>query len=256
MKSHLAQVSLALLSTVFLFGCQEQGSGPVGLEGVDPQLHEAHEPCKGHRKNEEGCDGNGNSGGGTPKADLTVTNGMKTEDPLSQTVQLQENDQSLGMTASSNTVGEIKLAIALVNTHIVGINACVPKDVDLNDPDDAARAQELLDKLEGDAAQTRMGFFVDIDKNNLGSASKDHKISVTWKDASGGPFDVRLGTARKLRPGEHAVAEVTSGNINGDFTVAFSGGTVLLKNRTGRVRDHFSLACPNEDVVTMVLVRQ
>ena len=33
MKSHLAKVSLALLSAAFLLGCQEQGSGPVGPEG-------------------------------------------------------------------------------------------------------------------------------------------------------------------------------------------------------------------------------
>ena len=33
MKAHLAKLSLALLSTVFLLGCQEQGSDPVGPEG-------------------------------------------------------------------------------------------------------------------------------------------------------------------------------------------------------------------------------
>ena len=37
MKSHLAKVSLALLSAAFLLGCQEQGSEPVGPEG--PQFN-------------------------------------------------------------------------------------------------------------------------------------------------------------------------------------------------------------------------
>jgi hypothetical protein len=37
MKAHLTKLSLALLSTVFLLGCQEQGSGPVGPEG--PQFN-------------------------------------------------------------------------------------------------------------------------------------------------------------------------------------------------------------------------
>ena len=37
MKVHLAKVSLALLSTVFLLGCQEQGSGPVGPDGTGIQ---------------------------------------------------------------------------------------------------------------------------------------------------------------------------------------------------------------------------
>ena len=39
MKAHLAKLSLALLSTVFLLGCQEQGSGPVAPEG--PQFDKA-----------------------------------------------------------------------------------------------------------------------------------------------------------------------------------------------------------------------
>ena len=37
MKAHLAKLSLALLSTVFLLGCQDMGSGPVGPEG--PQFN-------------------------------------------------------------------------------------------------------------------------------------------------------------------------------------------------------------------------
>ncbi len=38
MNAHLAKLSLALLSAVFLLGCQEQGSSPVGLEGLGPEL--------------------------------------------------------------------------------------------------------------------------------------------------------------------------------------------------------------------------
>ena len=38
MKAHLAKLSLALLSTVFLLGCQERGSGPVGPDGLVPQF--------------------------------------------------------------------------------------------------------------------------------------------------------------------------------------------------------------------------
>ena len=38
MKSHLAKVSLALLSAAFVLGCQEQGSGPVGPEGLGPEF--------------------------------------------------------------------------------------------------------------------------------------------------------------------------------------------------------------------------
>ncbi len=56
MKSHLAKVSLALLSTVFLFGCQEQGSDPVGPEGLGPEFT--------HKNGEHGTSGGGGGGGG------------------------------------------------------------------------------------------------------------------------------------------------------------------------------------------------
>ena len=48
-----------LLGAAFLLGCQEQASSPVGLDGLGPQFHASHLTCEGHRKNEAGCDGNG-----------------------------------------------------------------------------------------------------------------------------------------------------------------------------------------------------
>ena len=38
MKSNLAKVSVALLSAVFILGCQDLGSGPVGPDGLVPQF--------------------------------------------------------------------------------------------------------------------------------------------------------------------------------------------------------------------------
>ena len=58
MKAHLAQVSLALLSTVFLLGCQEQGSGLVGPEGLVPEF------AKGGKKGKPDKPGGGGGGGG------------------------------------------------------------------------------------------------------------------------------------------------------------------------------------------------
>ena len=55
MKAHLAKVSLAVLSTVLLLGCQDMGSGPVGLEGLGPEF--AAPPCKGPNKNDPNCPG-------------------------------------------------------------------------------------------------------------------------------------------------------------------------------------------------------
>ncbi len=39
MKAHLAKLSLALLSTVFLLGCQGQGSEAVGPDGLGPEFN-------------------------------------------------------------------------------------------------------------------------------------------------------------------------------------------------------------------------
>lgn len=41
MKKHALTMSLALLSATFLLGCQEQGSAPLGPEGVGVQLDKA-----------------------------------------------------------------------------------------------------------------------------------------------------------------------------------------------------------------------
>ncbi len=71
MKAHLAKVSLALLSTVILLGCQEQG--PVGPDGSVPLFH--GKPCQGPHKNDEGCNG----GGGNSEAfELDLAGGMTT----------------------------------------------------------------------------------------------------------------------------------------------------------------------------------
>jgi len=51
MKAHLTKLSLALLSTVFLLGCQDMGSGPVGPDELVPQFG------KGGGKGKPGGDG-------------------------------------------------------------------------------------------------------------------------------------------------------------------------------------------------------
>ena len=55
MKSHLPKVSLAFLSAVFLLGCQDMGSGPVGPDGLGPQFAVNCTAKPNHPK----CDGGG-----------------------------------------------------------------------------------------------------------------------------------------------------------------------------------------------------
>ena len=60
MKAHLAKLSLALLSTVFLLGCQERGASPFGPEGLEIQA-------------EKGGMGGGMGGGGGETEAATYT---------------------------------------------------------------------------------------------------------------------------------------------------------------------------------------
>ena len=45
MKFDLAKVSLALMSAVFILGCQDQGSGVVGPDGLSPQFAKKDKNC-------------------------------------------------------------------------------------------------------------------------------------------------------------------------------------------------------------------
>ena len=69
MKAHLTKVSLALLSTVFLLGCQEQGSGPVGPDS------EVGGPNFTNQKKNPKPHGNGDDDGAGGTVDLFLSPG-------------------------------------------------------------------------------------------------------------------------------------------------------------------------------------
>ena len=56
MKSNLTKVSLALLSAVFILGCQDLGTGVVASDGAGPQFHHAEGHEKGGGKDDDGGD--------------------------------------------------------------------------------------------------------------------------------------------------------------------------------------------------------
>ncbi len=70
MKAHLTKVSLALLSTVFLLGCQDMGSEPVGPEGLGPEFT--------HKNGAEHGKGGGGGGGNSEAFELDLAGGMTT----------------------------------------------------------------------------------------------------------------------------------------------------------------------------------
>ena len=69
MKRQGLTLASALLSAVFILGCQDLGQDPLGPDG--PLLHGT--PCKGHHKNDQGCNGGGGDGGDGKKADVVLT---------------------------------------------------------------------------------------------------------------------------------------------------------------------------------------
>ena len=242
MKSHLAKVSLALISAAFLFGCQEQASSPVGLEGPGPQF--AAKKCL-INTNAKGCKDTKEGGQGGVPALLEMTGGMTTPTtalgPQLQPVDFQDAE-------TRSAAMEYPTDGLLFNTSI-----CVPFSGKRANPSDAKLNTLFATLIDGERNRR---FFVHIDKNALGDDSphNEHTISINWEDENNEKFSVSVG---KLSPTEQGTSTVTlsSGNLSSGVTVTFTGGYIRLRNRTGRVQEYFNLTCPIdiEDVITMDL---
>ncbi len=96
-----------------------------------------------------------------------------------------------------------------------------------------------------------------IDKNDLGSPSADNNIFVTWQEGENGPFEVSMRFAKRLPEAGSPTVTVLEGDINGDFTAKFSGGSsALLGDVDGKPNEHLHLVCPNLDEVVITVERQ
>ena len=254
MKAHLAKLSLALLSAVFLLGCQDLGSEPVGPEGLGIQLARKKPPKDG-------------GGGGTVPADITVTGGLVTQDltdgtPNTQVVGFKDSGTEIELSATDPKSVRINLAFNMINTLAATRLVCVQSG--RGSPDDE-QLNTLFNLLQHDV-RTINFFFVGIDKtvlvedtDNPGvfvGASEDHRI------AANGHVD---GTTRLFKVATFGnlpdVPEITvskSGNITSGLTFVFTGGSIRLGNLGGTrtAQDNFYLTCPNLDTITMVLTSQ
>ena len=181
MKAHLAKLSLALLSTVFLLGCQDMGSEPVGPEGLGPEFN---------KPNSGNC-GLVHCHGDEPGATLDLEFGMVfTGLPVGVT----ESDRKL----TSNN-GELMHVITMSFMKADGsayeITDCVSQD-DTTLDDDVLRG--LVGELSGPtASKERIGIHIVIDKRGTGltvggppTTSADHLLFVE-RD---GTFDGETGT--------------------------------------------------------------
>ena len=93
MSAHFTRVSLALLTAVFLLGCQDLGSGPVGVDGLEPQFAKKCEspPCGGG-----GGGGGGDDNGGTKGKYLIEFFGDMTGDGVSPEERITSNSIHVG----------------------------------------------------------------------------------------------------------------------------------------------------------------
>ncbi len=238
MKAHLTKVSLALLSTVFLFGCQEQGSGPVGPDG--PQFHGT--ACEKHHKKDAGCEGGGGGGKDIPVG-VTVDGGMNTGTEPPQLMQLAEDESSLRLAASAPSSTKepyFELANSLTNTGPIG--SCVQTGPGAPNNDWAATLfAELVQPL------VAREVVVWIDKTALGGTSETHRIHHADNSEIGG---IKI---KVLAP-----TVTVSGSISGDFSATFSGGDIRVSGSpTGKVKDRVHLTCaiqPGDDI-TFTVVR-
>ena len=261
MKAHRTKVSLALISAAFLFGCQEQASSPVGLEGPGPQF--GAKKCV-LEPDAKGCKDTKEGGQGGVPALLEMTGGMTTPTTTPSLPQLQPVDFQDGEnTLVLNNPMPIEFAMALAATHSATRKACVEfvgKRANPSADDLDKLFNKLTDKLGNDGNGNRR-FFVHIDKNALDDNSpNEHTISINWEDDNNEKFSVSVG---KLSPTEQGTSTVTlsSGNLSSGVTVTFTGGYIRLRNRTGRVQEYFNLTCPiaipvgksDGDVITMHL---
>ena len=244
MKAHLTKVSLALLSTVFLFGCQDLGSGPVGPEGLGPEFAKPGNRCPGHPS----CSGDDAS------VSVTMTGGMNTGG-ASQPMQIREKRKEVRMNTNE---GAIFVAIDMMHTSDAGrdpdgnirydeATGIIRDDNDgtlcVQTGDDApakAVALELFAKLlQPDLVTSNV--LVVIDKRSLPGSSEDHWILI-W----GG----ELGRIKVI--GAPTVELLEGSFTPADFTLEFSDGDIELTGSTESGHLHLTCEIQSGDVFNFV----
>jgi hypothetical protein len=135
--------------------------------------------------------------------------------------------------------------IDLASTITAGTAGCVTDPASVPE----SRKAELLARM-ADALQNRF-FNLTYDRQRPGAPSEMHQAAHTWSEADGKLFSLRIGSAPALQPGNFAtITEVSAG------VFVVTGGAARIVDRTGSVKNHVYMACPNLDQVTIALVRR
>ncbi len=226
MKAHLTKVSLALLSTVFLLGCQEQGSGPVGPDGLGPEF--------GHKTSH-----NPGGGGEDPQEfTVTLTGGMLASPfPVGapkdtrKTLKVSNHNQpKQTITMNFDLESIVNSCVGFVGTN----GGTEPNDTEI---------KALKAELTQDADDAKL--VMNIDKANLDLGSPDgHALIITYDDKEDlGSTSIMLGGW----PGPVQVDVDDTGNV---FT--FTGAVVVWDRNGGN--DNRLISCPGTPPGATVVV--
>jgi len=239
MKAYLTKVSLALLSTVFLLGCQDMGSGPVGL---GPEF--THKDGAQH----------GKGGGGGPKpegvlVDVIVTGGMKTESGLVQKMELVRKGDIVTLRGLLSELGEpdfrLQVDMTLTYGHDELAVPLAPWRQDICDTGHGDTADFLMNDVFTNLLEpaTEREVLVRIDTSALENG--DHIFWVT-----NGPGLVKIAPSTVVIGGDIINTDV--------FSVTFGGGELKLGgtdlDTTSRGNKSPSqLFCGNLDEITVTV---
>ena len=229
MKAHLTKVSLALLSMVFLLGCQEQGSDPVGPEGLGPEFVKKGEDC-GMPNPHPSCKDE-EPPPPEPEPTVTLTGGMLAG---AFPVGTKDTRKTLGV-GNHNATKPQFIQMAFVN-----LGACVGfKATNGGTLPTPSEVEDLTMELTGNAADAKVT--MSIVKASLGG-SGDHELQVEYTGNLGGT-SILLGGW----PGPVTVAE-------GPTDVFTFTGPVVVWDREGNGKDVRLIRCPGQ-TVTVTLNR-
>ena len=238
-KSDLTKLSLALLSAVFILGCQDLGTGVVEADGLEPQF------AKGGERGKLG------GGGGDPtEADATVglTGGLITSDP--QDVQVRKDNASTLQVRRDGFSSQI----ALSATHTAGLEACGQT----GGGEGLMTADQVLG-LINDASDLSRWFVARFDKHD---PDGEHWIRHNWEVGTGHTRNLDVGIGGLLKgytapddTGDFSLnpraTVVTDGDVS-TITFAAGFGIVSIQQRGGGVH----LACPLRDEIVVVVDRK
>ncbi len=222
MKAHLTKVSLALLSTVFLLGCQEQGAGPMGPEG--PLFDKPNKGDCGqvhcHDDDED-----------PQQSMVTLTVGMQAG---AFPVGFKDSRKTLGV-GNYNILEKPDITMAFVNlVDCKGFTATNGGTIPVG-----AEFAKLVAQLTEPAVAAQIN--MSIVKDDLGSES-DHTLTILYDDEDLGEIYIMLGGW----PGPVKVEE-------GDTDVFTFTGPVMVRD-PGNANDNRLIRCPGQ-TVTVTLNR-